>query len=114
VAGARPDLVRGAILDDGPGLSGGGIEPGTSYIQTELLQTPGPPDPYALLEFSRDVRPPDYAATFARLAATMSGLDVALAVVGSVRPPWLAAAASEPGVQEMTHAQAVDLFAAVD
>ena len=24
IAGARPDLVRGAVLDDGPGLVGGG------------------------------------------------------------------------------------------
>jgi len=113
VAGARPDLVRGAILDDGPGLSGGGTEPGTSYIQTELLVVSGPPDPYALLEFSRDVRPPDYAATFSRQAATLSGLDTAIAVVGNVRPPWLAAVASEPGVQEMTRSQAIELFAAV-
>jgi pimeloyl-ACP methyl ester carboxylesterase len=114
VAGARPDLVRGAILDDGPGLSGGGTEPGTSYIQTEPLEAPGPPDPFALLELSRDVRPPDYAATFARQAATLSGLDVAIAVVGNVRPLWLDAVAGEPGVQEMTRAQAVDLFAAVE
>jgi pimeloyl-ACP methyl ester carboxylesterase len=113
VAGARPDLVRGAILDDGPGLSGGGTEPGTTYIQTEPLGAPGPPDPYALLELSRDVRPPDYAATFSRQAATLSGLDVAIAVVGNVRPPWLAAVAAEPGVQEMTRPQAVELFAAV-
>ena len=114
VAGARPDLVRGAILDDGPGLSGGGIEPGTSYVQTEPLVAPGPPDPFALLELSRDVRPPDYATTFSRQAATLSGLDVAIAVVGTVRPPWLDAVAGEPGVQEMTRPQAVALFAAVD
>jgi pimeloyl-ACP methyl ester carboxylesterase len=114
VAGARPDLVRGAILDDGPGLSGGGIEPGTSYVQTQPLVTQGPPDPYALLELSRDVRPPDYAATFSRQAATLSGLDVAIAVVGNVRPPWLDAVAAEPGVQEMTRPQAIDLFTAVE
>jgi pimeloyl-ACP methyl ester carboxylesterase len=114
VAGARPDLVRGAILDDGPGLSGGGDEPGTSYIQTEPLVASGPPDPFALLELSRDVRPPDYAATFARLAATLSGLDVALAVVSSVRPPWLETVTHEPGVQLMRRDQAIALFATVD
>ena len=27
IAGARPDLVRGAVLADGPGLVGGGREP---------------------------------------------------------------------------------------
>src|ERR671919_2352547 len=31
-AGARPELVRGAILDDGPGLTGGGGEPTTPYV----------------------------------------------------------------------------------
>jgi pimeloyl-ACP methyl ester carboxylesterase len=114
VAGARPDLVRGAILDDGPGLIGGGVEPGTSYVQTEPLLTPGPPDPFALLELSRDVRPPDYATTFARQATTLSGLDVAIAVVGSVRPPWLDAVDGEPGVRVMTRPAAVDLFAIVE
>jgi pimeloyl-ACP methyl ester carboxylesterase len=114
VAGARPDAVRGAILDDGPGLSGGGVEPGTSYIQTEELTTPGPPDPFALLELSRDVRPPDYATTFSRQASTLSGLDVAIAVVGSVRPPWLEAVANEPGVQVLSRDEAVELFAAVE
>jgi pimeloyl-ACP methyl ester carboxylesterase len=114
VAGARPDLVRGAILDDGPGLSGGGDEPGTSYIQTEPLVASGPPDPLALLELSRDVRPPDYAATFARLAATLSGLDVALAVVSSVRPAWLEIVTHEPGVELLRRDQALALFAEVD
>ena len=110
-AGARPELVRGAILDDGPGLSGGGIEPGTSYIQTQPLVTPGPPDPYALLELSHDVRPADYATTYAHQAATLSGLDVAVAVCARVRPPWLAAVAAEPGVREVDRAEAVALFA---
>ncbi|HEY3142331.1 MAG TPA: alpha/beta hydrolase, partial [Acidimicrobiales bacterium] len=81
IAGARADLVRGAILDDGPGISGGGVEPGTGFVLTEALHTAGPPDPYALIELSRDIRPPDYATTFAHQAATLSGLDVALAVV---------------------------------
>ncbi len=114
VAGARPELVRGAVLDDGPGLSGGGIEPGTSYIQTEDFTTPGPPDPFALLELSRDIRPRDYAMTFSRQASTLSGLDVAIAVVGSVRPPWLEAVANEPGVQQLGRADALELFAKVD
>ena len=48
-AGARPELVRGAILEDGPGLKGGGPEPTTPYVLPEPLDTPGPPDPYALL-----------------------------------------------------------------
>lgn len=112
IAGARSDLVRGAILDDGPGLYGGGDSPATSYISTQPFdQTHAPPDPYALLELSRDPRPGDYAATFARQAATLSGLDVALAVVGAVRPSWLVAVAKEPGVEELTRAAALRLFA---
>jgi pimeloyl-ACP methyl ester carboxylesterase len=111
-AGARPDLVRGAILDDGPGLKGGGPEPTTPYVLPEPLETPGPPDPYALLELSHDVRPADYATTYARLAATLSGLDVALAVCAQVRPPWLAAVAAEPGVREIDRSGALALFAA--
>jgi pimeloyl-ACP methyl ester carboxylesterase len=111
-AGARPELVRGAILDDGPGLKGGGPEPTTPYVLPEPLETPGPPDPYALLELSHDVRPADYATTYARLAATLSGLDVALAVCARVRPPWLAAVVAEPGVREIDRPGAVALFAA--
>ena len=113
VAGARPELVQGAIIDDGPGLSGGGIEPGTPFVPQEPLPDVGAPDPYALLELSRDVRPPDYASTFARQAATLSGLDVAIAVVGVVRPPWLEAVAKEPGVQVLGRSEALALFAPV-
>jgi pimeloyl-ACP methyl ester carboxylesterase len=111
IAGARPEQVQGAILDDGPGLSGGGIEPPSPYVQQVVLPQNGTPDPYAQLELSRDVRPPDYATTFARQAATLSGLDVAIAVVGVVRPPWLEAVASEPGVQVLTRPKALALFA---
>jgi pimeloyl-ACP methyl ester carboxylesterase len=103
IAGARPELVRGAVLDDGPGLAGGGTEPSTPFVLgVPLVPHSGgvasTPDPYALLELSHDVRPPDYAATYARQAATLSGLDTALAVAALVRPPWLAAVAAEPGV----------------
>lgn len=66
--------------------------------------------PYALLELSNDLRPPDYATTFARRAATLSGLDMAVAAV--VRPSWLAAVAQEPGVAVLTVPEALALFAA--
>jgi pimeloyl-ACP methyl ester carboxylesterase len=113
-AGARPDLVRGAILDDGPGITGGGMAPTTPFVLGAPLAAPGPPDPYALLELSQDFRPPDYATTYARQAATLSGLDVALAVCARVRPAWLAAVAAEPGVRDMDRAAALALFAAAD
>lgn len=111
VAGARPDMVRGAIIDDGPGLTGGGIEPGTPFVLTQPLQVDGTPDPYALLELSHDIRPPDYATTYARQAATLSGLDVAVAVSAVVHPAWLAAVAQEPGVRCMPVSEALALFA---
>jgi pimeloyl-ACP methyl ester carboxylesterase len=113
-AGARPDLVRGAVLDDGPGLAGGGTEPGTTFVLRDPLEVTGTPDPYAMLELSRDIRPPDYATTYARQAATLSGLDVALAVSAVVRPPWLAAVAAEPGVRSVHRDRAVEVFAGVD
>jgi pimeloyl-ACP methyl ester carboxylesterase len=113
IAGSRPDLVRGAVIDDGPGLTGGGTEPTTPFVLTQPLTATGTPDPYALLELSQDVRPPDYASTYARQAATLSGLDVALAVSAVVRPPWLAAVAREPGARELPVAEALALFAAV-
>lgn len=110
-AGARPELVRGVILDDGPGLRGGGSEPTTSFVLSEPLTASGPPDPYALFELSHDLRPPDYASTFARMAATLSGLDVAVAVCAVVRPPWLAAVAHEPGTIESSRDEALARFA---
>jgi pimeloyl-ACP methyl ester carboxylesterase len=113
IAGGRPELVRGAVIDDGPGLTGGGTEPGTPFVLPEPFTVTGPPDPYALLELSSDVRPPDYATTFARQAATLSGLEVAVVVASVARPVWLAAVAQEPGVRSMPAADALALFAAV-
>jgi pimeloyl-ACP methyl ester carboxylesterase len=111
IAGARPDLVRGAILDDGPGLAGGGVEPGTPFVLGVPLGASGPPDPYALLELSHDVRPPDYATSYARQAATLSDLDMPLAVAAVVRPPWLAAVAAEPGAVTVPRDRGVAVFA---
>ncbi|HEX6421715.1 MAG TPA: hypothetical protein VFZ77_24645, partial [Acidimicrobiales bacterium] len=71
----------------------------------------GPPDPYALLELSRDVRPPDYATTYARQAATLSDLDTPLAVAAVVRPPWLAAVAAEPGAVTVARDRCVEIYA---
>jgi pimeloyl-ACP methyl ester carboxylesterase len=115
-SGGRPELVRGAILFDGPGLAGGGPSPMSPYIPTAVSPAPpgGTPDPWALLELTRDVRPPDYAASFARQAAARSGLDIAIAVTGVNRPPWLEAVAEEPGVIECSVPEALALFAATE
>jgi pimeloyl-ACP methyl ester carboxylesterase len=115
-AGGRAEEVRGAILADGPGLAGGGATPVSPAVASAVSAPPpgGTPDPWAIYELTRDVRPPDYAATFARQAAIRSGLDIAIAVVGVNRPPWLEAVAAEPGVTECTLAEAMTMFAAAE
>ncbi|MFM2076233.1 MAG: hypothetical protein RJA49_123, partial [Actinomycetota bacterium] len=70
-----------------------------------------PPDPYALFELSRDLRPPDYATLFVRLALEASPLDEPIAVAAIVRPPWLAAIIEEVGVSTGTIAEALGVFA---
>jgi pimeloyl-ACP methyl ester carboxylesterase len=112
LAGARPRGVRGMIVADGPGLAGGGTRPSTVAI---ITVDPGdeaaaPPDPYALQELSRDVRPTDYAAGFAREAVKESALPSPVVVSAFARPPWLAAVAEEYGVEVMPVAQALGLF----
>ena len=111
LAGARASQVRGAVLCDGPGLAGGAIAP-TSQSFVALPPRHEPPDPYALFELSRDLRPPDYATLFVRLALEGSGLDEPIAVAAIVRPPWLAAVADELGVVTTTAAAALATFAA--
>lgn len=112
VAGARADLVRGAILADGPGLVGGGIRPGSpNIVQFDPAFEAGPPDPYALNELSRDVRPPDYAATWVRHANEYGSLDSPIAVTTVVRPEWIEAVVAEPGVVDCSIAEALTLYA---
>jgi pimeloyl-ACP methyl ester carboxylesterase len=112
LAGARPQLVRGAVLCDGPGLAGGAVGP-TSQSFLNLPRCTTTPDHYALIEMSHDLRPPDYATQFVRLAVQDSGLDEPIAVTGIVRPPWLAAVVDEVGVTTCTVAEALATFAAV-
>jgi len=111
LSGARADQVRGAILVDGPGLVGGGIRPSSPHVAP--IDTPEivPPDPFALAELSRDVRPPDYAVEFVRMAVQGSGLDQPIAVSAVVRPEWLAAVVGEFGVAELPLHRALDLYA---
>ena len=100
IAGGRPKAVRGAILCDGPGLDGGTPEPTAPDVTLPEPGLAAPPDPFALAELSSDVRPPDYAASFARQASHLSGLEQPIAVCARARPAWLAAALAEPGVYE--------------
>jgi pimeloyl-ACP methyl ester carboxylesterase len=98
LAGGRPKAVRGAILCDGPGLDGGTPEPAEPAITRPDPALAAPPDPFALAELASDVRPPDYAASFARQASHLSGLAQPIAVCAHARPAWLAAVLAEPGV----------------
>ena len=67
-AGRRPPATCGGmVLADGPGLAGGGPAP-TSPSFFNLPPTQARRTPIAHLEMSRDLRPPDYAASFVRLA----------------------------------------------
>lgn len=113
LAGARPTDVRGAVLDDGPGLAGGGPTPASPFLLRIDPAAPSPPDPYALAELSCDVRPPDYATTFVRQAVHFSGLDPCIAVSARVRPPWLAAVADEFGVVDEPAGEALLRFSRV-
>jgi hypothetical protein len=70
------------------------------------------PDPFALLELARDVRPPDYATSFVRQACQLSELDRPISVCAIERPDWLAAVVEEPGVLATTISEALSHYAA--
>jgi pimeloyl-ACP methyl ester carboxylesterase len=101
IAGARPQLVRGAVLSDGPGLAGGPVGPSSTVVAAVDLSAPAPPDPWALVELSRDVRPGDYAANFARQALNLSGLRDPIALCVRARATWVDAVRDELGVVEV-------------
>ncbi|MCP4004183.1 MAG: alpha/beta hydrolase [bacterium] len=111
--GARPKLVKGIILGDGPGLAGGSARPGTPLVPVADPHAVSPPDPYAIVELAGDIRPPDYASSFVRQATSLSDLDRPISVCARERPEWLEAVAKEPGVQEVPLAEALAEYASV-
>lgn len=111
LAGARPRETRGAILSDGPGLAGGGSRPGSLHIDVADRLPTEPPDPFALCELSRDLRPPDYATGFVRQATHLSDLSRPITVCTRERPDWLAAVIDEPGVERSTVPEALTFYA---
>jgi pimeloyl-ACP methyl ester carboxylesterase len=111
LAGARPAQVHGAVLFDGPGLLGGGTAPCSPSVVAIDPAAVAPPDPFALAELARDLRPTDYAGTFARLATQASPLEHPIAVAAVNRPDWLVAVVREPGVVELPIDEAIALFA---
>jgi len=111
IAAARPAQIVGVVLADGPGLVGGGIHPGSPSVAFPAPWATAIPDPFALLELSRDVRPPDYAQNYVRFVIERSGLEKALMVAAVTRPEWLAAVAAEPGVGQAPVEEALRFFA---
>jgi len=93
-----------------PGLQGGGEGPTSNVLFTIDDDAPVPPDPWALIELSRDVRPGDYATSFARQALQLSGVSWPLAVCTRWRPSWLDAVASQPGVLDVSLEEAVAFY----
>jgi pimeloyl-ACP methyl ester carboxylesterase len=110
LAGARSKQVHGAVLCDGVGLTGGATGP-TSGSFVLLEPRDEPPDPYALFELSRDLRPPDYATHFVKLAVEGSGLDEPIAVCAITRPKWLTAVVEEVGVVTCRIDEALKMYA---
>ena len=99
LAGARPERVMGTVIADGPGITGGSSGPTSARI-TPPLENPDrrTPDPIALMELTSDIRPPDYANAFARLALQNSTIEDPITVCVRWQIPWLDAVISEPGV----------------
>lgn len=113
IAGGRPDLVRGVVLCDGPGLNGGGAAPMSPAIMAPVANPDRPadaPDPFALIELARDVRPADYAANFVRQALTLSELETPITVCAIARPEWLGAVVEQADVQVASLAEAMALY----
>ena len=102
LCGIRSKAVRGAILCDGPGLAGGGSEPGPPTPARSPLSRPGPPDPFALLELENDVRPPEFAERFATMAIQGSGLErpISLCAASLGRARAVDASEGEPGERD--------------
>ena len=110
VAAARADAVRGGILCDGPGLSGGGPAPGTPSIARIDPNAPAPPDPFVIAELAKDVRPQDYAVDFVRIAVANSPLAQPIAVCARARPEWLVAVMDELGAAPVGLEEALRTF----
>lgn len=106
LAGARASAVLGVVLADGPGLIGGGVQPGSPSVAVAPSAT-STPDPYALLELAADVRPPDYIADFVRFSFEGSSLPDPIIVSAVGRAEWLDAVVEEPGVLQLPIADAL-------
>ena len=110
IAGARASQIHGVILTDGPGLAGGPTGPSSQSFFS--LDTDGTaPDPYALVELGRDLRPGDYAVSFVNLANAEAPITTPITVASSFQPRWMAAVVDSPGVAEASLADALTFYA---
>jgi pimeloyl-ACP methyl ester carboxylesterase len=94
LAGGRPDLVPGALLLPGAGFGGGGPAPDAAsdtISRWEDLDPPLPGCDPAVRRLERDIRPPEYAAEFARAARSLL-----LAQGDFAQPPWWQAVRAGP------------------
>lgn len=110
LAGARAARVHGVVICDGPGLAGGGIQPGTPFVVLPRFGLGATPDPFAMVELARDVRPPDYVLNYVRFAFESAPAQDPVVVAAVVRPEWLAAVAAQPGVVESDRVEALASF----
>ena len=111
----RASSVRGLVIIDGPGLAGGA----SNTVSTTEIASVGPhtgrtPDPWALIELSRDSRPASYATSFLRLAVTNSGIEEPIAIATKVSPQWIDAIKPDAGVvTDISMQEALDMYAAL-
>jgi pimeloyl-ACP methyl ester carboxylesterase len=112
LAAARPDVVLGTVLGDGPGLFARSDGPGSPVPPMVDRGAVAPPDPWALAELGRDIRTPDYAAILVRMALMGSAIEQPVTVAAQVRPAWLAAVADVPGVLQADAVSALGQYAA--
>lgn len=107
ISAARPEAVMGAVIADGPGIAGGGIQPGSPSVAFPPPWSQGPPDPFALIELTRDMRPPDYAQNLLHLASENSKLDTVVYVTAVARPEWVEGIVNQPAVRTATIPEAL-------
>lgn len=111
IAGARPERVEGVVITDGPGLAGGPVHVSSTPEIIELNRAGSAPDPWAIVELSRDARPATYALTFLRLAMRGTAREEPVSACARVIPPWLEAICAEPGVATgLTVQEALDSY----
>ena len=113
--GSRPTEIKGLVIEDGPGLDGGGGRPTSPrLLHVSASDLDGStPDPWAMAELASDIRPPSYAADHVRQIEALSELELAVSVTSLGRPEWLTAILESPVVVESDAATALSTFASL-